>query len=45
MIRNYGYYRLPSPPPGYYWARSGDQFLMIAIASGIIGSILIGPMH
>lgn len=45
IIRNYGYYSLTPPPPGYYWVQSGDQFLMIAIASGIIASILTMPMH
>lgn len=45
VIRDYGYYRLAPPPPGYYWVQSGGQFLMIAIASGIIASILTAPMH
>lgn len=45
IIRNYGYYSLTPPPPGYYWVQSGDQFLMIAIGTGIIASILTMPMH
>lgn len=45
IIRNYGYYSLTPPPPGYYWVQSGDQLLMIAIASGMIASILTMPMH
>lgn len=45
VIRNYGYYNLAPPPPGYYWVQSGSQFLMIAIASGLIASILTMPMH
>ena len=45
VIHNYGYYRLAPPPRGYYWVRSGDQFLMVAIASGIIVSIILAPVH
>lgn len=45
IIRNYGYYNLAPPPAGYYWVQSGEQFLMIAAASGIIASILTAPMH
>lgn len=45
VIRNYGYYNLAPPPPGYYWVQSGGEFLMIAIASGIIANILTLPMH
>ncbi|MBU6449249.1 MAG: RcnB family protein [Rhodospirillales bacterium] len=35
-------YHLHAPPPGYEWVRSGDQYIMIAITSGIIASIIIG---
>lgn len=45
IVRDYGYYNLAPPPPGYYWVQSGGQFLMIAIASGIIAGILTMPMH
>lgn len=45
IIHDYSYYNLAPPPPGYYWVESGNQFLMIAIASGIIASILTAPLH
>ena len=38
-------YHLHAPPPGYEWVRSGDQFVMIAIASGIIASIITGSVY
>ncbi|MBU6424778.1 MAG: RcnB family protein [Rhodospirillales bacterium] len=38
-------YHLHAPPPGYEWVRSGDQFIMIAIASGIIASIIAGSIY
>ncbi|MDE2238939.1 MAG: RcnB family protein, partial [Rhodospirillales bacterium] len=38
-------YHLHAPPPGYEWVRSGDQFVMIAIASGIIASIIVGSAY
>ncbi len=38
-------YHLHAPPPGYEWVRSGDQFVMIAITSGIIASIIAGSAY
>lgn len=43
IINNYGYYRLAPPPPGYYWVQADGEFLMIAISTGIIASILLAP--
>ena len=45
IIHHYSYHNLTPPPPGYYWVQSGNQFLMIAMATGIIASILAPPMH
>lgn len=45
VIHNYGYYNLAPPPPGYYWVQTGNQFLMIAIATGIIAGILTAPIR
>ncbi|MGE4483107.1 RcnB family protein [Acidocella sp.] len=38
-------YHLRPPPSGYEWVRSGDQFVMIAITSGIIASIIAGSAY
>ena len=39
VIDNYGYYRLNAPPRGYHYVRSGDDIILVAIASGIIGAV------
>jgi len=43
VVNDYGYYGLRQPPRGYHWRRSdtGD-FLMVAIATGIIADIILG---
>lgn len=38
---NYRRYNLRQPPRGYEWRRSDDRFLMVAIASGIIASVVL----
>ncbi len=35
-------YHLHTPPPGYEWVNYNGQFIMIAITSGIIASIIAG---
>jgi Ni/Co efflux regulator RcnB len=36
VVRNYGYYRLRPPPYGYRWVRADNDFLLVAITTGII---------
>jgi Ni/Co efflux regulator RcnB len=36
VVRNYGYYRLRPPPRGYHWVRADDNYLLVAVATGII---------
>jgi Ni/Co efflux regulator RcnB len=36
FVRNYGYYRLRPPPYGYHWVRADNDYLLVAIATGII---------
>jgi len=38
--RDYHRWGLKTPPHGYQWVRVGDRFLMVAISTGIIFSIL-----
>jgi len=38
--RDYKRYHLRTPPRGYEWVRVGDRFLMVAITTGVIFSIL-----
>ncbi len=34
-------HHLSRPPRGHHWVRSGDDFVLIAISTGIIASILL----
>ena len=36
VVSNYGYYRLRPPPRGYHWVRANNDYLLVAITSGII---------
>lgn len=40
VINNYRDYRLSAPPRGYQWVRSGNDAVMVALASGIIGAVI-----
>jgi Ni/Co efflux regulator RcnB len=36
VVYDYGSYRLRSPPRGYHWVRENNDFLLVAVATGII---------
>ncbi|MBV8685902.1 MAG: RcnB family protein [Alphaproteobacteria bacterium] len=40
VIQNPRAYRLNAAPRGYRWVQSGNDAVLVAIASGIIGSVL-----
>jgi Ni/Co efflux regulator RcnB len=40
VVRDYYRYHLRRPPPGYAWYRVGDDYLLAAIASGLIFEII-----
>ncbi|MES2159299.1 MAG: RcnB family protein [Pseudomonadota bacterium] len=40
VVNNYRDYRLSAPPRGYQWVRSGNDAVMIAITSGLIGAVV-----
>ena len=41
VIYDYGNYRLRPPPRGYYWYRDGNDYLLAAIATGLILDVII----
>lgn len=45
VVNNWQYYDLQAPPAGYEWVQDGSQFVLVAIASGIIASVIIGAMN
>jgi Ni/Co efflux regulator RcnB len=40
VVSNPRYYRLRPAPYGYQWVRSGNDAVLVAIASGIIGALV-----
>jgi Ni/Co efflux regulator RcnB len=40
VIGNPGYYNLRPAPYGYRWVQSGNDAVLVAIASGIIGALI-----
>ncbi|BAV64281.1 RcnB family protein [Sphingobium cloacae] len=45
VVNNYRDYRLSAPPRGYQWVRSGNDAVLIAITSGIIGAVIGGALR
>jgi len=41
VVNNWHYYGLRPPPPGYQWVQNGGQFVMIAIASGVVTEVIL----
>lgn len=39
------WHRLRPPPRGYRWVRSGNDALLVGIASGIVASVIVGAMR
>ncbi len=40
VVHDYGHYRLRPPPRGYYWYRTGDDYVLAAIATGLIFDVV-----
>ncbi|MFW7266694.1 RcnB family protein [Gluconacetobacter sp. Hr-1-5] len=41
QVQDWRRYRgLYAPPPGYYWVQYGNQFLLAALATGIIANVI-----
>ncbi len=38
---DYRQYRLRPPPRGYEWRRQNDQFILVAVTTGLITSIIL----
>ncbi|MDX3899811.1 MAG: RcnB family protein [Sphingobium sp.] len=45
VIDNYRGYRLSAPPRGYQWVQSGNDAVLIALTSGIIGAVIGGALN
>ncbi len=45
VVGDWQHYRLRQPPYGYEWVQDGDQFVLIAIATGIITDVILNAMN
>lgn len=41
VVRDYGHYRLRPPPRGYHWVRANNDYLLVAVATGVILDIAL----
>jgi Ni/Co efflux regulator RcnB len=41
VVHDWDRYHLRPPPRGYEWVQSGGQFVLIAVASGVIADLLL----
>lgn len=41
VVRDYDRYRLRPPPRGYYWYRAGNDYVLAAIATGLIFDVIV----
>ncbi|HEY2661365.1 MAG TPA: RcnB family protein [Caulobacteraceae bacterium] len=42
VVNDYGRYHLRRPPRGYYWCRQGDDFVLVAMTTGLIFEVISG---
>jgi Ni/Co efflux regulator RcnB len=41
VVNDWNSHRLYRPQPGYQWVQVGSQFMLVAIASGVIANIIL----
>jgi Ni/Co efflux regulator RcnB len=41
VVVDYRHHRLPAPPRGYHWVQVGAEYVLIAIATGLIVNIIL----
>ena len=45
VINDYRGYGLQAPPYGYQWRQSGNDAVLVALASGLIGAVIGGAIN
>lgn len=45
VVGNWNHYHLRQPPHGYEWVQDGSQFVLIAVASGVIADVLLNSAY
>lgn len=41
VVNNWRVHRLAPPPRGYYWVQTGADYLLVAVATGLIAQIVL----
>lgn len=41
VVENWRGHRLSAPPRGYHWVRTGDDYVLAAIATGLIAQVIL----
>ena len=42
VVQDWRYHRLPPPPRGHYWVQAGADYLLVAIATGLVVQLMLG---
>lgn len=42
VVDNWRNHRLSAPPRGYHWVQAGNDYVLAAIATGVIANIILG---
>lgn len=42
VVNDWRSHRLSAPPRGYHWVQSGNDYILIAIATGVIAQLILG---
>jgi len=42
VVDNWRHHHLQAPPRGYHWVQTGADYVLVAIASGVIAQIVLG---
>jgi Ni/Co efflux regulator RcnB len=42
VVNDWRSHRLSAPPHGYHWVQSGNDYILIAIATGVIAQLILG---
>ena len=45
VVSNWNSYHLRQPPQGYEWVQDGSQFVLVAVASGVIADVILNAMN
>ena len=45
VVNDYRRYHLPAPRRGYHYVQSGNDVLLVALTSGIIGAVIGNAIH